>query len=583
MKRLSAVDVVVIGAGWTGLILAKELATRTGLKVLALERGPLRTAADYRDDMDELDYSIRLRLMQEVADETVTFRHSPRARALPIRQHTSFFPGTGVGGSGEHWSAQSYRFLPDVFPILTQTMEKYGETRLPQDHLLRDWPVTYDELETYYDRAEKLMGISGKAGNLRGKLIEGGNIFEGPRAEEYPTPPTKLPYIAAKFQQATASLGYHPYPTPAATLSMTYRNPDGISRNACAFCGYCERFGCMIGAKAQPSNTLLPVLRGRKDFELRPACWVRRIVVKDGRATGVEYTNEKGEEFLQPAALVLLAAFTMNNVRLMLLSKIGTPYDPAGGHIALGSNLTHQVSHAPATMFFDEPLNRFMGAGAAGYTISDFDGDVFDHSELPFLRGGVLRLTSTGLRPIGSFGVLPPGVRASWGSEWKKASTHYFDRTAALSFSGEHLAYRENYMDLDPTYTDKFGDPLLRFTLDWQDNERRMADFFTPIAVGIARAMGAREVVPFAGLRRYDTRRYQTTHIQGGTVMGASPEDSVLNAYSQHWQVPNLFVLGASAFPHNPGPNPTPTVMAMAYRTADAIIERYLKRPGLLV
>ena len=233
-------------------------------------------------------------------------------------------------------------------------------------------------------------------------------------------------------------------------------------------------------------------------------------------------------------------------------------------------------------MFFAEPLNRFMGAGAAGYTISDFDGDVFDHSSLPFLRGGLLRVTSTGLRPIASFGVLPSSVKATWGSEWKKASTYYFDRTATIGFSGEHLAYRENFMDLDPVYRDKFGDPLLRFTMDWQDNERKMAEYFTPKAVEIARAMGAQEIVPFAGLRRYDTRRYQTTHIQGGTVMGTSPEDSVLNSYSQHWQVPNLFVLGASGFPQNPGPNPTPTVLAMAYRTADAIIERYLKRPGLL-
>ena len=137
-------------------------------------------------------------------------------------------------------------------------------------------------------------------------------------------------------------------------------------------------------------------------------------------------------------------------------------------------------------------------------------------------------------------------------------------------------------MDLDPTYKDKFGDPLLRFTLDWQENERKMADFFTPKAVEIARAMGAKEIVPYSRLGRYDTRRYQTTHIQGGTVAGNSPDDSVLNTYSQHWQVPNLFVLGASAFPQNPGPNPTPTVLAMAYRTADAIIDRYLKRPGLI-
>ena len=319
MKRLKNVDVVIVGAGWTGLVLAKEIATRTGLQVVALERGKQRAAADYRDDMDELDYSIRLRMMQEVADETVTFRHTIRDRALPIRQHSSFYPGTGVGGSGEHWAAMSYRFLPDVFPLLTQTREKYGENRLPAGSMVRDWPMSYDDLEPYYDRAEKMLGVSGKAGNLRGRKIEGGNVFEGTRKDEYPTPPTKQPYIATKFRDAAVSLGYHPYPIPAATLSVPYTNPDGVSRNACAFCGFCERFGCMIGAKAQPSNTLLPVLRKRNNFEVRASCWVRRVTVKDGRATGVEYTNEKGEEFFQPADLVVLATFTMNNVRLLLL------------------------------------------------------------------------------------------------------------------------------------------------------------------------------------------------------------------------------------------------------------------------
>ena len=96
------------------------------------------------------------------------------------------------------------------------------------------------------------MGACGKAGNLQGKLIDGGNPFEGPRSEEYPLPPMKLPYAAALFEQASKSLGYHPYPNPAAALSQAYTNPDGISRPGCAYCGFCDRFGCMIGAKARP-------------------------------------------------------------------------------------------------------------------------------------------------------------------------------------------------------------------------------------------------------------------------------------------------------------------------------------------
>ena len=207
---------------------------------------------------------------------------------------------------------------------------------------------------------------------------------------------------------------------------------------------------------------------------------------------------------------------------------------------------------------------------------------MFDHSGLPFLRGGTLEAVSLGHRPIANFGVVPHVVKTSWGSEWKKAALHYYDRTGNIMFYGEHLAYRGNFMDLDPTYKNGLGDPLLRLTLDWRDNERRMAEFVTSRTVEIARAMGAKEVTSFPGLRSYDATRNQSTHIQGGTIMGSSPDRSVINPYLQHWQVSNLFVLGASAFPQNGSANPTPTILALTYRTADAIVDRYLKSPAAL-
>jgi gluconate 2-dehydrogenase alpha chain len=198
------------------------------------------------------------------------------------------------------------------------------------------------------------------------------------------------------------------------------------------------------------------------------------------------------------------------------------------------------------------------------------------------LRGGYFAARAYGFQPIANFGVLPRSVEATWGAEWKKAAISYYDRTAAISFSGEHLAYKHNFMDLDSTYKDKLGDPLLRLTLDWRDNERNMADFATAKAVEIARAMGAKEITPFSGLRNYDSTRYQSTHVQGGTIMGNSPEHSVVNPHLQHWQLPNLFILGGSTFPQNASANPTPTILSFVYRTADALVERYLKNPGPL-
>ena len=587
MKALPHVDVVIVGAGWTGLLTAKELGSRTSLSIVVLERGAAHSPTEYANGMDELEHSIHFRMMQDLSLETVTIRHSTNDRAYPVRQHGSFLPGTGVGGAGEHWSAVFPRFLPDAFELYSRTVEKYGAARLPEDHALRDWGVTYDALEPYYMRAENLLGISGKAGNIRGEKIEGGNIFEGWRSAEYPTPPTKVPYFSELFRQAVNSLGHHPYPVPAATTSTLYTNPDGITRPGCTYCGFCETFGCMIGAKSQPTNTLLPIINKRKNVSIRTGATVLRIVhdssLNRGKSRGVTYVDSNGQEFFQPAELIFLASWTLNNTRLLLLSKIGEAYDPITGRGTVGRNLTHQVMLTAATAFFEKPLNRFMGSGATGIMFNDFDGDVFDHTNLPFLRGGAFRGVSARSLPIGECDVLPKSVKAMWGSEWKKAVLHYYDRTGRITFIGDHLAYKSNYLDLDPTYKDHWGDPLLRLTIDWRDNERKMAEFATQKAVEIAHAMGAKEINPGVPLTHYDASRYQSSHVQGGAIMGTSPDQSVVNPYLQHWQTPNLFILGASSFPQNAAANPTPTILAQALRTADAIVDRYLKNPTALV
>jgi gluconate 2-dehydrogenase alpha chain len=299
-------------------------------------------------------------------------------------------------------------------------------------------------------------------------------------------------------------------------------------------------------------------------------------------AKGVTYVDASGEEFFQPAGLVILGSWTLNNNRLLMLSGIGERYDAATGKGTLGRNLTHQVLFAGAVAFFDKPLNRFMGGGAVGMRIADFDGDVFDHSNLPFLRGGTFSASAYGAQPISGFGAVPPSVKARWGAEWKKAAVAAYDRSDAITFSGEHVPYKTNFFDLDPTYKDYAGDPLLRLTIDWNDNERKTAEFMTAKAREIALAMGAKEINSFAGYDHYDVRRYQSTHVQGGTVMSASPEHGVVNPYMQHWNMPNLFVLGGSTFPNQGSANPTPTILAFTYRTADAIVDRYLKKPGML-
>jgi gluconate 2-dehydrogenase alpha chain len=580
---LKPVDVVVIGGGWTGLTMAKELTARSAVSVLVLERGSMPGPTQYAFGMDEIDYSIRLRMMQNTADETITHRHSSRATANPMRQYGSFLPGTGVGGAGEHWAGLAWRFAPDTFTLRSTLEQTHGAQNLPAELAVQDWGVTYDELESHYWRGEQMMGVGGKAGNLRGSVVAGGDPFEGPRRHEYPLPPLKTSYFGSLITEGAKQIGLHPFPSPSAILSQAYRNPDGIARPGCAYCGYCERFGCMIGAKSQPTNTVLPVLRRRKSFTMRTQAWVRRIVFRDGRITGVEYTDGAGKEFFQPATTVILSTFTLNNVRLLYLSKIGVPYDPATGRGTLGRNLTHQVHHR-TPVYFDKPLNQFIGNGALTPRITDHDGGRIPDGVTGLLRLGAFNALSRGDRPATYFGTMPAGtVPRQWGAEWKKAAVEWYDRGANIGFVGEHLAWKQHYMDLDPTYTDKFGDPLLRFTLDWTEHEHKQREVADGIARRIATAAGARLDNTRPSRAPYSVVNYMSTHIQGGVVMGLSPESSVVNRYLQHWDLPDLFVVGASAFPSNPSQNPTLTALALTTWAADAIVDRYLKAPGKLL
>jgi gluconate 2-dehydrogenase alpha chain len=177
-----------------------------------------------------------------------------------------------------------------------------------------------------------------------------------------------------------------------------------------------------------------------------------------------------------------------------------------------------------------------------------------------------------------------PAGTPKWGAQWKKATAETYQRAMALAVHGSSYSYRDCYLDLDPTYKDRLGRPLMRMTFDFHDNELKMSAYLTQRLAEIARALDPVELVAAPRTGPYTITAYQTTHNTGGTVMGADPATSVLNRYCQSWDVHNVFVPGgASVFPQNHGYNPTDTVGALAYWTADAIRDRYLKNPGPLV
>jgi gluconate 2-dehydrogenase alpha chain len=452
---------------------------------------------------------------------------------------------------------------------------------------IQDWGITYDDLEPHYDRFEYLCGTSGTAGNLKGQIQDGGNPFEGPRSRPYPTPAQKQPFSHTLFGQAARELGYKPFPQPSGNLSQGYTNPLGVKLGPCTYCGFCEWFACVNYSKASPQTTILPVLVRNPNFEARTNCEVTRINLdRSGkRATGVTFVDTSGEEWEQPADLVLLCAFQLFNVQLLLLSGIGQPYDPRSGQGQIGRNYTHQTT-STAIGFFDKAkynFNPFVSSGSIGMCIDEFNGDNFDHGPLGFVGGGYLGQVQTGGRPIETTPV-PPGT-PSWGSEWKRAVRDNYLSTV-YSGAGAHAswyAYRDNYLDLDPTYKDRFGRPLLRMTMDLHENELKMSAFLTDKYAEIIKQMGANQVVKRPRTGPFDITAYQTSHLCGGAIMGTNPGNSALNIYLQSWDVPNLFVQGATAFPQNTGYNPTDTVAALAFWSAAAIRSQYLKNPGPLV
>lgn len=582
------VDVVIVGFGWTGAIMGMEL-TETGLSVLALERGEQRdTYPDfaYPRIADELTYGIRLKLEQEMAHETVTVRHTPADFAVPYRQLGSFLPGNGVGGAGVHWNGMHWRALPADLKMRTTVTEKYGDKWVPEGMLLQDYPLSYTELEPYFDKFEKVCGTAGKAGNLQGNIVKGGNPFEGPRTSEYPTAPLKQLYSGSLFGKAAESLGYHPFSIPAANCSEPYTNPYGVQLGPCNYCGYCERFGCFMYSKASPQTTILPVLMKRKNFELRTQSQVIKVNLDSSgkKATGVTYIDAQGQQIEQPADLVILSAFQLHNVRLLLLSGIGKPYDPVTGEGIVGKNYAYQMNSG-ISLFYDKDthFNPFIGAGAAGTVIDDLNSENFDHGELGFIGGAYISATRTGGRPIQQMS-LPPGT-PTWGSGWKQGIKDNYPHSMSIGSEGSVMPYRDCYLDLDPTYRDAYGLPLLRMTFDCKANEIKMTQHITSKMANIAKAMEPKQMAisVMGSGSHYDVRPYQSTHTTGGAITGDNPKTSVVNKYLQCWDVPNVFVTGACAFPQNLAYNPTGIVGALAYYSAEAIRNQYLNNPGPLV
>ncbi len=622
------VDVVAVGAGWTAAILAWKL-TAAGLRMVSIEQGPARWSnPHFQHNHDALRYSYRQAMMVDLRQETWTWRPNPRLPSLPIRKFGAFHPGQGVGGAGIHWAAEHWRFFPSDFRYRTHHIERYGREKLPEGARVQDWPLSYEDLEPYFTQVDYDIGVSGQAGNLNGEIIPGGNPFEGPRSKDYPLPPLRPSIPAEMFSEAAAGLGYHPFRQPGSILSQGYTGVSGRPRSGCLYCGYCTRYGCEVDAKNSPITDHIPMALATGRYEIRTHSYVMHInLERNGMASGLTYIDLlTREEHVQPADIVILSGYPLSNVRLLLLSKGSTHPNGVGNNRDwVGKNFTYQLITSPVTGVFEgRRFNLYMGNAVIQNAMHDLNADNFDHSDLDFIGGASITcgggerdpLTSTlsmpgldeddsGDGPSGEGGAAeengengngpPPrpsvhgevgslaGSGDEWGQQWKDNLRQNWDSVVGINIQGESLPYDDQFMDLDPNYSDAFGRPLLRLSFDFHDNDRNLYRYIAARCEEIMRAMGPARYTMTAELEDFNIHSYQSTHITGGAIMGSDPGNSVTNKYGQVWDAPNVFVTGATLYPQNPGLNPTGPLLALAYWTGDAIRDKYLKNPGQLM
>ena len=560
--RLKDTDVVIIGLGAAGGVVALPLA-QAGINVIGLEAGSWLTKRDFAPD--ELRNNVRgwPQAVQKANQEIPT--HRPNASA-PTGPRGNIHPmQNGVGGTTLHYWGQSWRLNPWDFNVVSETTRRYGASRIPKDSTVEDWPFGLDELEPYYDRVENEIGVSGKAGNVKGKIDPKGNIFEGPRQREYPMPPLRGTEFTEKMAAAATSLGWHAFSGPAAINSRPYQN-----RSACMYHGYCNRGGCHVDAKNSTMVTTIPKAQKTGHFEVVTRAHVTTIEVdNDGRVTGANYVTD-GVEYFQPAKVVILASYTYENSRLLLLSKSKAyPNGLSNNHRQVGRHYFSHATGGGVAALFPWNINNWYGLPAQGVAVDNFADDNFDHSGHDFIGGGNLWVYSD-RRPIAAASGISWGRAPNWGSQWKAWIKENADRTNTAYLQKTTLPYEGNYLDLDPVVKDPLGYPVCRITADYRDNEKRIATFIQDRMEEWFRAAGAIQVqrgpLGTMGL---------STHAYGGTRLGDNPETNVVNRWGVSHEVPNLAVLGASVMGTSGARNPTLTVQALSWRTAEYLVRNW--------
>lgn len=520
-------DVLIVGAGASGAAVAWSLARR-GFRVVCLDQGDWvdpRTLPHYSSD-----WELR-RLTDFHPDPNV--RQRPEDYPVNARDST-YIPlmFNAVGGSTIHWSAHFPRYHPSDFCVRSL------------DGVADDWPLTYEELEPFYDQNDRFIGVSGLAGDA-----------SQPARSPRQTPPLGIGTMGETIARGFDRLGWHWWVSDGAIIS----EPFG-GRSPCNYCGPCD-IGCPTGARSSADVTYWPAALQR-GVELRTRCRVREITVDErGRARGAVYYDGDGRLREQRAPLIVLACNGVGTPRLLLNSASPAFPDGLANRSGLvGKNLMyHCYSVVGGT--FDRPLDSYQGpVGNVIFCHEFYETD----PKRDFVRGYQLQIG----RQSGPVSTALGGLlaqRIPWGQDHHRVFAERFSRMVLIGVMGEDLPETANEVAIDPSLTDADGipAPVVRYRLS--ENSLKMLDHGVARAREVLEAAGAQQVLVTSPMRQ------SGWHLLGTCRMGDDPSASVVDRWGRSHDVPNLFIVDGSIFVTSGGVNPTTTIQALALRTADHI------------
>ncbi len=524
-QKTDVVDVLVVGAGASGAAFSWSLA-EGGIGVICLEQGTWKNPMAYPSLSDDWE-----------THRSTDFNPDPNFRRLPedypINDSESPIAPlmyNAVGGSTIHWSAHFPRLHPSDFRV--------GSL----DGVADDWPVTYEELEPYFDLNDRMMGVAGVVGDTA-----------YPAKSDRQTPPIPLGKLGETMARGFEKLGWHWWPSDSAILTRPY---DG--RSACNNCGPCE-IGCPLGAKASTDVTYWPKAISRGAI-LKTNCRVRQVTVgSDGRATGVIYYDEHGRVQEQKARVAVMACNGVGTPRLLLNSRSGLFPDGLANSTGLvGKNLMFHP-YAMVTGIFNEVLDGYKGPSAASIMSSQFYETDLSRG---FVRGvafQVIRSSGPVTTAVGFAGA----PKVPWGADHHREFSDRFGRTITIAVIGEDLPEPHNHVTLDDTLADGDGIPAPKVTYRMSENSLKMMDF------GIARASEALDAAGAHKVMVNPLLRPAGWHLLGTARMGAHDGNSVVDGNGRSHDVTNLFVVDGSVFVTAGAVNPTSTIQAVALRIAD--------------